>query len=245
LVKTTLASSFSVYELFSDVLERLSPTHILTQSQCRVCAVSLDDVQQTLSGQFSFHPTVVALEPNSLADIWNDIRRVAKACGVETRGEEVIATLARRMQEISTVAGNARHRPRVACIEWLEPLMACGNWVPELVEMAGGENLFGSAGAHSPWMSWEDLVASEPDIIVAMPCGFDLQRTRQETYWLTNRPEWKALRAARNGRVYLGDGNQYLNRPGPRVVESLQILAEIFHPEQYPPRLEGVGWQKL
>jgi iron complex transport system substrate-binding protein len=107
--------------------------------------------------------------------------------------------------------------------------MAAGNWVPELVELAGGENLFGKAGEHSPWMTWEELLATDPDIIIAMPCGFSIERTLPEMHWLTERPGYCNLRAVQNARVYVADGNQYFNRPGPRVVESLEILAEIFH----------------
>ena len=147
------------------------------------------------------------------------------------------------MTQIASRAATAKRRPRVACIEWHEPLMAAGNWVPELVDLAGAENLFGKAGLHSPWMSWEELAASDPDVIITMPCGFDLDRTRQEMYWLTQRPEWNDLRAVRNRAVYLADGNQYLNRPGPRIVESLQILAEILHPAEFPPQLQGIGWE--
>jgi len=141
-------------------------------------------------------------------------------------------------------ARSSARRPRVACIEWHEPLMAAGNWVPELVKLAAGENLFGQAGLHSPWMSWDDLVAADPDVIISMPCGFDLERTRRELYWLTERPEWSNLRAVGAGQVYLADGNQYLNRPGPRIVASLEILAEILHPELFDPSLEGRAWQK-
>jgi len=122
--------------------------------------------------------------------------------------------------------------------------MAAGNWVPELVEMANAVNLFGSAGRHSPWMTWEELAESDPDVIVITPCGFDLNRTRQEMYWLTDRPDWSKLRAVASGQVYLADGNQYMNRPGPRIVESLEILAEILHPDFFPPHLEGTAWQR-
>jgi iron complex transport system substrate-binding protein len=121
--------------------------------------------------------------------------------------------------------------------------MAAGNWVPELVDLAGGKNLFGKPGLHSPWMNWQELADSDPDVIVSMPCGFDLARTREEMYWLTGRPEWNKLRAVRSGTVYLADGNQYLNRPGPRIVESLEILAEILHPDLFPPRLQGIAWE--
>jgi iron complex transport system substrate-binding protein len=221
----------------------LQPTHVITQTQCRVCAVSLEDVERALVGWVASRPKLVALEPNSLADIWSDIRHVAAACGVAERGDEVVAELQGRMRAISERARASRSRPRVACIEWHEPLMAAGNWVPELVEMAGAVNLFGEAGAHSPWMSWEQLAANDPDVIISMPCGFDLDRTCREMYWLTERPEWAKLRAVDTAQVYLADGNQFFNRPGPRMLESLEILAEILHPDVFDPALCGRAWR--
>jgi iron complex transport system substrate-binding protein len=243
-VKDRVVNALSVYEVFQDVLDRIQPTHIITQTQCKVCAVSLEDVERALAGAVSSRPKLVALEPNALADIWDDIRRVAKACDAGAKGEEVVRSLQDRMAAIAAKAKTDRSRPRLACIEWQEPLMAAGNWVPELVEMANAVNLFGSAGRHSPWMTWEELVESDPDVIVITPCGFDLDRTRQEMYWLTDRPDWSKLRAVACGQVYLADGNQYMNRPGPRIVESLEILAEILHPDFFPPHLQGTAWQR-
>jgi iron complex transport system substrate-binding protein len=133
----------------------------------------------------------------------------------------------------------------VACIEWQEPLMAVGNWMPQLIEMAGGMNLLGEPDKHSGYLQWTELVTADPDVIVISPCGFDLARTEQQMYWLTERPEWPRLRAVQNGHVYLADGNQYFNRPGPRLVETLQILSEILHPETFEPEFEGTGWRKL
>jgi iron complex transport system substrate-binding protein len=133
----------------------------------------------------------------------------------------------------------------VACIEWIDPLMAAGNWSPELVEMAGGVNLFGEAGKHSPWMSWEALVAADPDVIFISPCGFDIARTTEETDLLTGKPEWRELKAVKEDRVFVADGNQYFNRPGPRLVESLEILAELLHPELFNFGHEGKGWVRL
>jgi iron complex transport system substrate-binding protein len=245
LVKDRVVNAFSVYEVFQDVLEQLQPTHIVTQTQCRVCAVSLKDVEQALTVWISSRPKLVALEPNSLADIWRDIRSVAAACRVEERGDQTVETLQSRMRAIATKSRETAQRPRVACIEWYEPLMAAGNWVPELVELAGAGNLFGKAGLHSPWMTWKEFQAGDPDVIITMPCGFDLERTRREVYWLTDRPEWSKLRAVQTGQVYLADGNQYMNRPGPRIVESLQILAEILHPEVFEPKLKGSAWQPM
>jgi iron complex transport system substrate-binding protein len=230
LVKDRVRDALSVYEVFPEILERLQPTHIITQTQCEVCAVSLKDVEAALAAGFSCSPQVVPLNPNSLADVWNDIRRVARALGIAERGEATVEELKARMCAISRRALSDGRRPTVACIEWIEPLMAAGNWVPELVEMAGGVNLFGEAGKHSPWMSWEQLVAADPEAIVIMACGWDTARTQPELRWLTGRPEWARLRAVRTGRVHLTDGNQYFNRPGPRLVESLEILAGILHP---------------
>jgi iron complex transport system substrate-binding protein len=243
-VKERVASALSVYEVSREILDALQPTHVITQTQCRVCAVSLEDVERALTGWVTSRPKLVALEPNALADVWDDIRRVAASCGVADRGEEVVTRLQGEMRRISEPACAGSHRPSVACIEWHEPLMAAGNWVPELVKMAGAVNLFGQAGAHSPWMNWQQLVEADPDVIISMPCGFDLARTCAEMYWLTDRPEWQKLRAVQTGRVYLADGNQYFNRPGPRLVESLQILAQILHPEVFQPALEGRAWRR-
>lgn len=236
-VKETLATAESVYTVFEDVLDRLQPTHIVTQTQCKVCAVSLGDVERALSSRFSTKPQVIALEPNSLDDIYRDIFKLANACGVEDRGRELVADIQREMADISAVAKATGRTPRVANIEWPEPLMAAGNWIPELTAMLGAENLFGKAGEHSPWMKWDELIAADPDVIVSMPCGYDLRRTRAEMHW----HDWRSLRA----QVFLADGNQYLNRPGPRVAQSLRILAEILYPESFEPALEGIGWEKF
>src|SRR5207253_1119529 len=133
--------------------------------------------------------------------------------------DDLVARLQARMKNITERAGRASFQPRVACIEWIDPLMAAGNWMPELIDMAGGRNLFGEAGKHSPWMNWRQLVESDPDVIIVSPCGFDIERTMQEINLLTDRPEWSELKAVKARRVYVADGNQYFNRPGPRVVE--------------------------
>jgi iron complex transport system substrate-binding protein len=135
-----------------------------------------------------------------------------------------------RMEAISNRANHWGRKPTVACIEWIDPLMAAGNWMPELVAMAGGINLFGEAGKHAPWMSWDELVRHDPDVIVVMPCGFDLARTRAEMPALTKREDWPRLKAVRNGRAFVTDGNAYFNRPGPRLVDALEMLAEAVVP---------------
>lgn len=244
-VKDVLRDGLSVYRVHADVLRQLRPDVIVTQSHCEVCAVSQRDVEQAVCDWFDARPQVVSLAPNALADVWDDIRRVADALGAPERGELLVQDLRQRMAHIAGRVQSLPDRPTVACIEWIEPLMAAGNWVPELVELAGGVNLFGAAGRHSPWMTWEQLRERDPEVIVVLPCGFDIERTRQEMPALTRQPGWPDLRAVRQRRVFLADGNQFFNRPGPRLVESLEILAELLHPTTFRFGHEGGGWQRL
>ncbi|HSC77840.1 MAG TPA: cobalamin-binding protein [Candidatus Acidoferrales bacterium] len=241
-VKAVLEQALSVYLVDPEMLRKLQPTHILTQTQCEVCAVSLKDVQQAVEQLAECRAAIVSLEPNALADVWADIQRVADALGVPERGRRLIQELQGRMARIAQTTKQAAARPRAACIEWIEPLMASGNWMPELVEMAGGVNLFGEAGKHSPWLTWDEVRAKDPDVILVLPCGFDIPRTRQDLPALTRQPGWVDLKAVREQRAYLLDGNQYFNRPGPRLVESLEILAEILHPDLFNFGHQGTGW---
>lgn len=242
-VKEMLEQALSVYRVDANLLASLQPTHIVTQTQCEVCAVSLRDVEEAVGTFIGSRPEIVALQPNALADVWADIRRVATALGISRRGDELVARLQARMLAIEEKARALPRRRTVACIEWIDPLMASGNWMPELVRMAGGHNLFGEAGRHSPRLEWLEITAADPEVILVLPCGFDIARTRQELPALTRSPGWENLRAVREGRVVLLDGNQYFNRPGPRLAESLEILAEILHPEMFRFGHEGSGWE--
>jgi iron complex transport system substrate-binding protein len=242
-VKAILQEGLSVYRVHAEQLRALRPDVVVTQSQCEVCAVSLNDVEQAVCDWMDSRPKIVSLEPNALADIFRDIQRVATALDAPERGIELAASLERRIAEVSERARDAGGLPTVAAIEWIDPLMACGNWMPELVELAGGANLFGIAGKHSPWMSFDAIREQDPEVIVVLPCGFDIPRTREEMPLLERQPAWSELRAVREGRVAIADGNQYFNRPGPRVVESLEILAEILHPGAIDYGWKGRGWE--
>jgi iron complex transport system substrate-binding protein len=241
-VKEIVRDGLSVYRIHAETLRKLKPDVILTQIQCEVCAVSEQDVMDAVRAWVGYPPQIVSLEPNALEDIWRDFLRVAEALDIPERGAKLVQDCRRRMAAIADRAEQFSHRPRVACLEWIDPLMAGGNWLPELVAMAGGINIFGEAGKHSPWMNWEDLSREDPDVIITLPCGYDMERTRQELPALTGDPRWSRLKAVRNKRVYLADGNQYFNRPGPRVVESLECLAEMIHPEGFRFSHEGEGW---
>ncbi len=244
-VKAILRDGVSVYRVFADVLERLQPTVIITQTQCEVCAVSLKDVEAAVGTLVASKPRVVSLEPMALSDIWSDILRVGEALDARERAAPLVAELQQRLDRLEAETSVLKPRPTIACIEWIDPLMSAGNWVPELVAIAGGVNLFGQAGKHSPWMTFDDLAKADADVIAIMPCGYDIPRTRREMPALTATPGWNQLRAVQMGRVFVTDGNQYFNRPGPRVVESAEILAEILHPGRFDYGHKGAGWRRL
>ena len=240
-VKTLLKEGLSVYRVDVGLLREIDPDVIVTQDQCEVCAASLADVEAAMCNWTGREVNVVSLRPNGLDDVFADIERVALALGCPEDGLALVEGLMRRMQNVvNTCAGLPQ--PTVACIEWIEPLMAAGNWVPELVAMAGGRNLLGVAGQHSPWMTWEQLQAVDPDVIAIMPCGYDMPRVLAEMHPLLAQPGWADLRAVRNGRVHVTDGNQYFNRPGPRLADSLEIMAEMLHPGLCDFGHRGTGW---
>lgn len=244
-VKAIVSQGLSVYEIDEQTLRALAPDFIVTQTQCEVCAVSERDVELAVANWLDGQGRIVSLSPNRLEDVWADILRVATAFADRRSGEDVVAALRERMAAVHARVAAREPKPRVALIEWIEPLMAGGNWMPELVEMAGGYNLIGEAGKHSPWIEFEALSESDADMIVVAPCGFDLERTRSEMSPLTQHPQWNALRAVGAGRVYLTDGHHFFNRPGPRLVESLEILTELLHPEAVEPRHRGQAWMPL
>ncbi len=245
-VKQIVREALSVYRVDAARLRELRPDVIVTQSQCEVCAVNQADVEAAVADWLGAQPKIVSLAPYALDDVFIDMQRTADALGAPARGVELVNRLRARLAAIDSKAREqAGRRPTLATIEWIDPLMAAGNWMPTLVEMAGGANLFGAAGEHSPWMKFEELAASDPDVILISPCGFDMNRATEDLPALTGRPEWPGLSAVRGSRVFMADGNQYFNRPGPRIAESLEILAEIVHPELFSFGHEGSGWRRL
>ncbi len=241
-IHNLLGASLSIYRLNTRLLQELKPTLILTQSQCDVCAASEAEVAKALGNWHGATPQILSLTPHRLADVWEDLRRVAAVLGVAERGKEVLRALKVRCVDVIEKSCLLQ-RPSVACLEWLDPLMGAGNWVPELVELAGGKNLFGEAGKHTGRLRWEELRAVDPEVIIALPCGFGLARTRVEMRSLLDRPGWAELKAVRKQRVFIADGSAFFNRPGPRLVESLEILAEILHPEKFRFGHEGPAWE--
>jgi iron complex transport system substrate-binding protein len=235
--------ALSIYKIKTDVLEQLQPTHIVTQDQCDVCAVNFAEVEKAVAELTHSRPKVISLQPNVLSDVWADIERVAATLAVDSQA--LLSQLHSRVEfcRQKTQGLSEVERPTVVGIEWTDPLMASGNWIPELVELAGGKSLFGAVGKHSPYIEWDALLKADPEVIIIMPCGFDLERTHMETIPLTQHPEWSSLHAVRTGKVFITDGNSYFNRPGPRLVDSLEILAEILHPEIFDFGYRGTGWK--
>src|SRR5579859_344664 len=244
-VQTKIQAALSIYRIHSDVIKALQPDFIITQSQCEVCAVSLKDVERASCEWLGIDSHIVSLEPNGLDDVFCDIERVAEALGVPERGRQLVTTMRQQMKAIETQTRALAAKPTIACIEWLDPLIVSGNWMPDLVAMAGGLNLFGQADYRSPRITWDDLQAKDPDMIILLPCGFSMERGKQDLPILESNPAWHDLKAVREGRVYLTDGHQYFNRPGPRLVASLEILAEILHPDRFHFGHKGGGWQRL
>jgi iron complex transport system substrate-binding protein len=202
-------------------------------------------VERALADWVGPQVRLVSLQPDTLADIWADIQRVAAALDAPDQGEALVADLKARMAAVAEPARALPERPRVACVEWIEPLMAAGNWMPELVDMAGGQDCLARAGAHSAQIAFQDLAIADPEVILVQPCGFDMARTRAEMVALTGQPGWADLGAVRGGRVYLTDGNQYFNRPGPRIVESLEILTEVLYPGAFDFGHQGRAWMRF
>ncbi len=234
-VRRALAETRALYSLNPELLPALAPELLVTQSLCEVCAVGADEVAAALC-RLPGAPRLFTLQPERLGDILDGIRALADAAGVPQAGESVVAALAARIDAVRarSAALPSTARPRVALVEWLDPLFGAGHWNPELVEAAGGVPVYGRGGAPSTTLAWDDFRARDPDVIFIACCGFDVARTLADLPLARALPGWPALRAVRDGRVYLSDGNAYFNRPGPRIVDSLEILAHALHPEIHP-----------
>jgi len=190
-------------------------------------------------------PTIVALKPHCLAEVWQGMLDIGSALGVTERAEQLVVRLKQRMQQVSLVLPENTHRRTVICLEWLDPLMGAGNWMPELVYLAGGVSVLDEAGKPSAYLHYQDLVQADPEIIILMPCGWDIQRSLQEIHVLERLPGWQHLYAVRHRQVFITDGNQYFNRPGPRLAESVEILAEMLHPHRLAFGYRGRAWQNV
>lgn len=241
-VKEILSESLSIYTIDRDLIKTLAPDVIITQAQCEVCAVSLNDVELVLKDFLEKDCRIISLQPNGLEDVYKDIQNLADQLGVGKAGAELLELSEERINIIRHKLKFITEKPTVACIEWLSPLMIAGNWTPEIIEIGGGIPVLTEAGKHSSYIDFQDIIDTDPDIILIMPCGFSIQRTLQEIGLLLDSPGWAELKAVKTQRVYIADGNQYFNRSGPRMTDSIEIMAEIINPKQFIFGYEGNGW---
>ncbi|HEY6557858.1 MAG TPA: ABC transporter substrate-binding protein [Polyangiaceae bacterium] len=230
-VRSALVSALSVYDVNGELLAALSPDVVVTQDLCEVCAVSLDDVQSALARLAERESVrLVSLRPTRLADVFADVERVADALGLLERGRALREELEERVRDIRRRTAELSPKPRVVSIEWIEPLMLGGTWMPELIDLAGGVAVGVRAGEAAPTLSVAELAQLSPDVVLIKPCGFDMQRSLRERA-VIERQILSAVGA--KARVYLSDGNAFFNRPGPRLVESLEILSACVHPSRF------------
>jgi iron complex transport system substrate-binding protein len=235
LVRDRLRTSRALYTLDLPTVERLRPDLIVTQALCEVCAVAMEEVEAAAC-LLPHGSAVINLEPQTLSQVFAAVGQVAKAAGVDARADHVVRELTARVDGVAARTDGLRYRPRVALLEWLDPPFSCGHWNPELVRLAGGVEGLGREGMPSRTLRWDEVIAWQPEIVFIACCGFGLERTMDDVPRLQSVPGWQDLPAVRLGRVYVTDGSHYFSRPGPRLVDSLEILAHALDPDAHALR---------
>lgn len=231
-VREQLNNTQSLYTLDLPRLKRLKPDLLLTQELCQVCAVDYHEVEEACLAMDP-RPQIISLAPGSLADVFDDIRRVAQGTNSVSKAESLITSLKARLEHIRDTTARSEHRPRVVCLEWLDPLFTGGHWIPEMVELAGGEDMLAQPGQPSATVSWELVVNQAPEVLMLMPCGFSVERTLEELELVRGLAGWENLPAVCNGRVFAVAANALFSRPGPRLIDGLELMAQLIHPELF------------
>ena len=242
-INEILENSLSVYKVDIKELKKLEPDIVVTQAHCEVCAVSLSEVEEIVTKHLNEKTKIISLQPNTLSEVFDDIRKVAKGLNLDQKtSENLIKPLEKRVKNIQIKSLKQKKRT-VACIEWIEPLMAAGNWIPEMVKISGGEDIFGKSGKDSHWIRFDEIKSYDPEIIIFLPCGYNIEKTKDEVEnLLIKENKWSNLKAFKDKEFFVVDGNQFFNRPGPRLVESLEIFAEIIHPNLFNFNHKQSGW---
>jgi iron complex transport system substrate-binding protein len=231
-VAERLRNGHSLYQIDEQLLQELAPDLILTQDLCQVCAPSGNEVSQVLTS-LPKKPKILWMTPKSIVEIHENIRDLGQATGRVKEAEELIAAGRAKLESIETATRNLSHRPRVFCMEWIDPVYCSGHWVPEMVRIAGGVDQLGREGSDSVRIAWNDVLEWAPEVLIVMPCGFNLAKVVEQAPQIFNYPRWSELPAVREARIYAVDANSYFARPGPRVVEGTQLLAHLIHPELF------------
>ena len=230
-VRASSNRSGSLYQINEALLARLAPDLVITQSLCEVCAVDAASVEKSVRAVVP-RAQVVSLHPHTIEELFKEIRMLGHVTNRSVQARGLVAGCLARLEQLKRSIPPQSERLRVFCLEWLNPPMASGHWVPEMVACAGGREVLGRAGQPSRYVTWEEIASAAPEVVVLMPCGFPIERTRREVSLLTAQPAWSALPAVRTGRVYLVDGPAYFNRSGPRLIDGIELLAGLFHPDR-------------
>jgi iron complex transport system substrate-binding protein len=238
-VRTAMIEHGSVYEVDADALEALRPGLILTQAVCEVCAVPTPGIE-TIVEDRGLDARVLSLDAHTIDEILDAMLEVGRAAGVDARAEEVVRRLRERIDAVRRVVAGLVV-PRVLALEWLDPPFVPGHWVPEMIEVAGGECMAGRAGGHSDQVDWSDIAGLDPDVLIIMPCGYGLDASRQDADRFADRLRDSAPRAIEEGRAWVVDGSAYFNRSGPRVVDGIEILSKVLHPSLGAPPVSMAG----
>ena len=233
-----------IYEVDLDVLERARPDIVITQQLCDVCAIPFEDVQRAVA-RLEVEPQLISLDPHNLEDVLGDIGRLGRLTGREERARDLTSQLKGRIETVRAGASPANSSPRVACIEWIDPLIVAGHWVSEIVQLAGGLDELGQPGAPSRRIQMGELIEYRPEVVVLMPCGMGVERAIQEFSLLENPEQWNALPAVQNDRIYAADAGSLYSRSGPRLVEGLEIMAQMIHPEVFTGALPEIAAKRL
>ncbi len=240
-IKELIREGLSVYKVDADFIARLQPDLIITQDHCEACAVSYNEIEQAVKAHLDKKVQIVDFGPSNLSELYDKIQDIADAVNKSNNGRSLVKQMQNSFQELRTDTSRD-NRPEVALLEWLDPLMSSGNWLPKLVEIGGGKPVLSNVGGHAGVIDMNALLEADPEIILLAPCGYSIEETRQHLEEVTNHPDWSQLQAVQNNQVYIVDANHYFNRPGPRLVNSAQIVAEILHLDQFSPSHLNSGW---
>ena len=243
-VSERLRSNQGLYMIDEERLREAAPDVILTQGLCDVCAIDYNEVARTAE-TLAKKPNIVSLTPNCLTDVLDDVARVGEATGQHHRAERLVQELKQRISVVRERTAQLSTRPRIACLEWFDPIYAAGHWIPEMIELAGGRDVLGQKGKASEKIQWKQVVELAPEVIVLMPCGFDIQRTANEAATLEHLDGWHDLPAVKTGKVFAVNGHAFFSRPGPRLVDGLEMLASIIHPEFFPMQKSPDAFQRI
>jgi iron complex transport system substrate-binding protein len=241
-VREIIRQGLSVYEVDAELLRSLQPDLILTQSQCAICAVTPADLEEALGKWIGAKPAMLSLAPDRLDDVWSDFHRVAEAAGVPGTGARLVGDLRKRLKQLHEPETRAQ---TVAAIEWIDPLMVAGNWIPELIELAGGRPAFQPGDGEPAWIELDALAAADPDVIILMPCGYRIEQSTKELAEWIKQPQVNDLRAVRCGRLFVADGHHFFNRPGPRLVDSAEMVAQMLNAPDEVDRGTDGPWLRV